>query len=167
MKIINTLLNIINNKRRGFQINEVMSGEHEFVSNNGQKKHLPFEFSGTWGTRDISKWIDPSSSKFLINDFTGTVTIGGLCKDVPFKGRLELKYFSENKLRYIFDFSHKNKDYHYVGEKVNIRLWNLPVSHTTCFGVLTEKKTGKLISRSVTHFRLQTIPKFLASLRFV
>jgi hypothetical protein len=39
------------------------------------------------------------------------------------------------------------------------------VSHTTCYGVLTEAASGKLVSKSVTHFRLATAPAFLASLR--
>jgi len=79
---------------------------------------------------------------------------------------LELAYFTEGKIRYTFDFSAKGKMYRYVGEKVNIRPWNLPVSHTTCFGTLVEKESGRLVSRSVTFFKLHTTPAFMASLRF-
>jgi hypothetical protein len=53
-----------------------------------------------------------------------------------------------------------------VGEKVNIKLWNLPVSHTTCVGRVTELESGKLISTSVTIFRMRTLPAFLGSFRF-
>ena len=50
-------------------------------------------------------------------------------------------------------------------QKRNIKPWNLPVSHTTCYGELTEAKSGKLVSRSVTYFRLKTLPSFLWSFR--
>ena len=150
---------------KGFWMDEVMTGDHEFEPGCGPKGKHFFEFRGTWGTNNFKEWLDSSSDKFMINDLKGKVTVGGLCKDIPLKGRLELKYFSENKIIYIFDFKYKNKTYHYIGEKVNIHLWNLPVAHTTCFGVLTNKKTGKLISRSLTHFRILSAPSFLASLR--
>ena len=119
----------------------------------------------TWGTDDLVRWLDHRSGTFLTQDLEGTVTVGGLCEAAPCKGRLELRYFDEHVLRYRFEFEVDGIRYRYVGEKVNIQPWNLPVSHTTCFGVVTELETGRLISRSVTHFRLSTIPGFLRSLR--
>ncbi len=56
--------------------------------------------------------------------------------------------------------------YQYVGQKVDIRPWNLPWSHTRCFGHLTRADTGELVSTSLTRFRLRSAPRFLASLRF-
>lgn len=152
--------------RGGFSIQEVMSGEHEFEPGCGPSGRYPFEFHVTWGTDKLLQWLDRSSETFLVSDLEGKVTVGGLCKEAPCKGQLELKYFGERRLRYTFDFQNDGTTYHFVGEKVNIRPWNLPVSHTTCFGVLTEKETGKLVSRSVTHFRFRSLPRFLASLRF-
>ncbi|MGC8928886.1 MAG: hypothetical protein ACP5QK_13325, partial [Myxococcota bacterium] len=64
-----------------------------------------------------------------------------------------------------FEFEVNGKRYLYIGEKVNIKPWNLPVSHTTCFGTIVERETNRLISRSVVFFRYSTIPSFLLSFR--
>ncbi|NMC71683.1 MAG: hypothetical protein GYA57_16670 [Myxococcales bacterium] len=149
----------------GFRMDEVMSGEHTFEPGCGPAGRHPFEFRVTWGPDDLWTWIDPDDPHFLTQSLEGTVTAGGLCENAPCRGRLELRYFDEHALRYTFEFEAAGKRYRYVGEKVNIQPWNLPVSHTTCYGVLTEADTGRLVSRSVTHFRLRTIPAFLRSLR--
>ena len=152
--------------RLGFRIDEVMSGTHEFEAGFGPAGKLPMSFRVTWGPDDIRTWINPGSGEFLTQPLEGTVTVGGLCKDAPCKGRLELRYFDEHALRYTFEFLGCGVRYEYVGEKVNIRPWNLPISHTTCYGRLTEADTGRLVSRSVTHFRLHTAPAFVGSFRF-
>lgn len=152
--------------RLGFRIVETMTGSHEFEDGRGPKGSHPFSFEARWGTANLGEWLKPSSGKFLVADLEGTVTAGGLGRNLPMTGRVELRYFKDRKIRYVFDFQNGNKAYRFTGEKVNIRPWNLPVSHTTCFGVVTEKESGRLISRSVTHFRLRTIPRFLGSLRF-
>jgi hypothetical protein len=157
---------MIAEKRLGFVMDEVMSGDHTFVPGMGPAGKFPFEFKVTWGPRELGPWINPFSDTFFTQPLEGTVTVGGLCEKAPCKGTLELAYFTEGKIRYSFDFKVKDKEYHFIGEKVNIRPWNLPVSHTTCFGTLVEKESGRLVSRSVTHFRLHTTPVFLASLRF-
>ena len=61
-------------------------------------------------------------------------------------------------LYFIFD----KKSYKFIGEKVNIKFTNLVTSHTTCFGTIVEADTLELISRSVTHFRLQDTVKFIS-----
>jgi hypothetical protein len=151
--------------RVGFRMDEVMSGDHAFEPGCGPEGRWPMSFAVTWGPDDLRAWIDPGSGEFLTQPLEGTVTVGGLCDDAPCRGRLELRYFDEHALRYTFEFSASGVRYRFVGEKVNIKPWNLPVSHTTCYGVLTELDTGRLVSRSVTHFRFRTIPAFLASLR--
>lgn len=123
------------------------------------------EFKGVWGAEDLGKFLDPGSKSFFSAFLNGTVTIDGLCMDAPMAGTLELRYVTERRIRYTFDFEAKGKAYHFVGEKVNILPWNLLFSHTTCFGRLTEKKTGKLVSTSVTFFKLASALKFLASFR--
>ncbi len=153
--------------RLGFRMDEVMTGWHEFEPGRGPAGQLPFEFQVTWGADDLRAWTDPHSPSFLRGRIEGTVTAGGLCEAAPCKGTLELRYFSDHRLRYDFTFDAGGKAWHYVAEKVNIQPWNLPVSHTTAFGVLTEAKTGKLVSRSVTHFRVCRSPAFLASFRLV
>ncbi|MBU2488142.1 MAG: hypothetical protein KKA60_02000 [Proteobacteria bacterium] len=160
------LKNMIGEGRVGFSMDEVMSGSHQFEPGMGPPGRHPFEFRVTWGPRNMAKWANPLNEEFMTQPLEGTVTVGGMCYRVPCKGTLELAYFTEGKIRYTFEVSVEGKDYHFVGEKVNIRPWNLPVSHTTCFGTLVEKETGKLVSRSVTFFKLWRTPTFLASLRF-
>ncbi len=151
----------------GFRMDEVMSGDHAFEADCGDSTaRRPMQFKVTWGPESISEWIDPRSDKFLWQELEGSVSVDGLCDETPCKGTLELKYLDGQFLRYDFRFDVEGKPYRFVGEKVNIWPWNLPVSHTTCYGVLTEADTGKLISKSVTHFRFRTIPAFLASMRF-
>ncbi len=162
---VEDLQNMIKERRVGFQIEELMSGEHEFETGMGPEGKYPFEFKVKWGPKNISAWLNPKSEEFLTQPLWGTVTAGGLCYDAPCEGTLELAYFSERKIRYTFDFQAYAKEYHFVGEKVNILPWNLPVSHTTCFGTVTEKDTGKLVSRSVTYFKWWTAPFFIASFR--
>jgi hypothetical protein len=162
---IDDLVAMVRERRLGFAVDEVMSGYHRFEPGFGSAGRLPMEFRVTWGTKNLRRYLDPKGDRFLVNNLEGSVSIGCLCKDVPCKGTLELKYFSEQAIRYSFVFEIDGKAYHYVGEKVNIWPWNLHVSHTICFGTLVETETGKLVSRSVTRFRLRTFPAFLASFR--
>lgn len=157
----------INEGRIGFQMDEIMSGEHEFEPGMGPEGKHAFEFCVTWGPEDISSWINPQSENFMTQPLQGTITAGGLCNHAPCRGTLKLAYFSEHKIRYIFDFKAKGTDYQFIGEKVNIKPWNLPVSHTTCFGTVVEKETNKLVSRSVTFFRMRTAPAFMTSFRII
>ena len=75
------------------------------------------------------------------------------------------QYFKDHIIRYSFDFTVNYINYGFVGEKVNILPWNILTSHTTCFGRLVEKDTGKLISTSVTFFKLSKMLSFLSSIR--
>ncbi|MCP5069301.1 MAG: SDR family oxidoreductase [bacterium] len=150
----------------GFRITEVMRGEHEFESAFGSAGGRPMEFSVRWGTNEVRHWVDPSGGRFLVNDLEGSVTIDGLCRDAPCKGTLELRYLEDRTIRYAFGFEADGMAYRYEGQKVDIRPWNLPWSHTRCFGRLTRADTGALVSTSLTRFYLRSSPRFLASLRF-
>ncbi len=154
-------------KRVGFEIDEVMTGEHEFEPGFGPPGRRFMEFRVTWGTQDVSRWVNPKTADFMRSPLRGTVTVAGLCEDVPVQGTLTLAYFSEQKIRYEFEFDVAGARYHFIGEKINLRPWNLHVTHTTCYGRLTEVATGKLVSKSITHFRLRSAPAFLWSLRLV
>lgn len=149
----------------GFKIDEVMTGTHRFVGGTGPEGEFPMEFKVAWGPTNVRKWANPNDDDFMTQPMKGTVTVGGLCTDTPCEGTLFLRYFSDHRIRYEFDFAVKDVEYHYAGEKVNIWPWNLPVSHTTCFGVITEAATNRLISRSVTFFRLRTLLGFIGSFR--
>ncbi|MCX7944807.1 MAG: hypothetical protein N2746_09905 [Deltaproteobacteria bacterium] len=159
------IVKLIMGRQIGFEMRERMNGTHRFENGYGPDGVFPIEFDVVWGTSNILDWINPKSERFLVNDLSGHITVGGFCENAEVKGTLELKYFTEFKIRYKFEFEKDNKLYVYVGEKVNIKPWNLPVSHTTCFGTILEKDSGRLVSRSVVFFRYSTIPSFLLSLR--
>ncbi len=165
MGLVSNLVERIRGHGLGFRMDEVMSGTHRFEPGAGPEGEHPMEFRVTWGPDHLSAWLDPRKEGFLRQPLEGRVTVGGLCSNVPCKGTLALDYFRGNRIVYSFDFTVDDTEYHFVGEKVNIKPWNLPVSHTTCYGVLTEKETGKLVSRSVTHFRLNTALDFVLSFR--
>ena len=161
-------ITMLDERRVGFEIDEIMTGKHEFEKGFGSSGKKFMEFRGTWGPKHISQFLNPKSNKFCMSELEGTVTIEELCADVPMKGTLTLSYFREHKLLYIFDFSVDSKKYHFVGEKVNVRLWRfweLPKTHTICYGKLTLKDTGELVSKSITHFRLRTSLRFIKSFR--
>jgi NAD(P)-dependent dehydrogenase (short-subunit alcohol dehydrogenase family) len=162
------LATMLDERRVGFEIDEIMTGEHEFEKGFGPSGKKSMEFRATWGPKHISQFFNPRSNKFCVGELEGTVTIEGLCTDVPIRGTLTLSYFREHKLRYIFDFSVNSKGYHFVGEKINVRLWRfweLPKTHTTCYGKLTLADTSELVSKSITYFRFRTSLRFIRSFR--
>ena len=166
MRRFSDLSRMLQERRLGFATDEVMTGQHRFEPGFGPEGELPFEFRVTWGPPNVLAWLDPADPAFMKHTLKGTVTAGGLGEDLPCEGSLDLLYFTKHLIRYAFTFEARGTVYRYVGEKVNIKLWNLPVSHTTCFGRLTERESGRLVSTSVTHFRLRTLPAFLGSFRF-
>ncbi len=166
MRRVRDLKKMIRDRRFGFATDEVMIGYHRFEPGQGPEGELPFEFRVTWGPPNLFRWLDPADDQFMLHHLEGKVTVGGWGEGIPCVGSLELLYFTEHRIRYSFELEHDGAAYRYVGEKVNIKLWNLPVSHTTCFGRLTEVESGKLISTSVTHFRMRTLPAFVLSFRF-
>lgn len=156
---------MIQEGRFGFLVDEVMSGEHSFEPAFGSPEKRPMEFRVSWGSKQIRKWANPAHHRFLTSDLHGSVTVDGLCYHSPCSGSLELRYFKDQTVRYTFGFEVGGASYSYVGEKVNIRLRNLPWSHTTCFGRVVLQETGQLVSTSVTRFRVRSLPRFVASLR--
>lgn len=161
-------IKMLSEGRIGFTINEVMSGIHNFIDGPDRNVDYPLEFRVTWGNRNLlTRFLNPFDKMFMTAPMEGEVTVGGLVENAKCTGRLELRYFTEAKIRYIFDFEDKNgKKYNFIGEKINIKPWNLYWSHTTCYGTLKEADTGKEVSRSITYFRLVTIPAFLWSLKW-
>ncbi len=149
----------------GFTMDEVMSGEHEWTEKNEGKQ--PMEFKVTWGAESLLQWANPFLPDFMTNTLEGTVTIGGLCEDAPCYGKLELRYFTEQKIRYTFSFEVDGEEYEFIGEKREIYPWNLPYSHTCCFGELRKAGEDKIISKSITHFHWDTLPEFLGSFELV
>ncbi len=151
----------------GFRIRETMSGHHEFALGQGPAGRHPFAFHIQWGPDRLLDWLNPLGEQFLWQEVQGEVEIGGLCERTPCTGTLSMEYFKLQRIRYTLDFELNSVSYRFIGEKSNIRPWNLATSHTTCFGTLVELGSGKLVSTSVTEFRMRDIPRFVASLRWV
>ncbi len=158
-------LSALKERRLGFHIDECMTGTHELEPGGGPQGSRFMEFRVRWGPRDVLTWADPRGEQFMTQPMEGTITIDGLCRNTPCQGTFELKYFTGAKIRYTLHFEVDGTAYTYVGEKLNIRPWNLPVSHTTCFGTLIESDSKRLISRSITFFRFRTALSFAGSFR--
>ena len=166
MGFLNTVKTMVSEKRIGFTMDEIMTGTHEFVEGKGPKGIHPMEYRVTWGNKNFAKWINPFGGEFMANTLSGKVDIGGLVVDADCEGTLELLYFQEQKIRYAFEFSDdKGNRYRYVGEKRDIRPWNLHRTHTTCYGEITELETGEAISRGIVYFRVSTMIPFMLSFR--
>ncbi len=159
------LLDRLRHGRFGFRLTEDMSGWHEFLPGRGPEGRLPFSFHVDWGVDRLGDCVARDGGLHFVQSLAGTVTVGGLCGPVPCQGTLDLRYLADARLVYDFTFTANDVKYRWVGQKVNVRPWNLPVSHTTCFGTLTEVKSGRLVSRGVVHFRLATVPAFVLSAR--
>ncbi len=165
MASIREWLDAIRDGRVGFSMFETMSGSHRFWNDRGPGGRHPFRFEVEWGTRRLGKWLDPHGDDFLLHEMKGTITAEGLCNDTPCSGQLRLRYFDEHRLEYSLDFQAGGRNLHFVGEKVNIKLWNLPVSHTVCFGVIFDVDDGVLVSTSESYFRFSSVPSFVGSFR--
>lgn len=146
----------------GFRARERMRGHHEFHDGYGPPGRHPFVFRASWGPDRLRDWLDPRKPSFLWQTLDGEVLAGGLCDWTPFTGTLHLQYLPQRRIRYDFEFDVNGKVYRYIGDKTNLRLWNLAVTHTTCHGVVTEQATGKLVSTGVTLFHLRDLPRLLA-----
>lgn len=149
----------------GFRIVETMEGTHTFTESFGGQEGLPFRFKAEWGPDDIKAWLNPKSETFLTQPLAGIITVGGLCEEAAMEGTLQLRYFKDKTIRYNFRFAVDGEEYRYMGEKVNILPHNLLTSHTTCFGTITRLSDDALVSRSISYFKLSTLPEFLLSFR--
>lgn len=149
-------------------MDEIMTGTHRFMDGKGPEGEHPMEYRVTWGHENVTKWINPLGGEFLVNTLSGKVDVGGLVVDADCEGTLELRYLQDQLIRYTFTFKDDNgKAYQYIGEKRELRPWNLHRTHTICYGQITELATGEVVSEGIVYFRMSTIPQFLLSFRFV
>ncbi len=156
--------------RIGFKMNEIMSGSHSFTkeySSNHKETDVerPMEFNIDWGPDSVTTWLNPFGGSFMKQPAKGTMTIEGLCDEVPCEGTLELKYIQNQSIKYTLDFEAQGMRLRYIGEKTNIKPWNVHKTHTTCKGKLYDKSTNRVVSESVTYFRLSTALDFVGSFR--
>ena len=160
-------------RRLGFRMNETMRGTHRLVKDYETRdgniipagSELPFEFSCKWGHPNLVDYFNPLGNDFCSALLTGTVTIGGVCEAASMRGSLEFRYLTESLIRYAFDFEVDGRPYAFVGEKRDIRPWNLHRTHTTCFGTVTDVEDGTKLCDAVVHFDLKELPTFAGSLR--
>jgi hypothetical protein len=150
--------------RVGFLVDETMTGIHEGAET-GARALRPLEFRITWGPERLGDWLNPYGVRCMDQRAHGTISVDGLCDAAPCDGFLKLDYLRGGRIRYSLDFEVDGNSYRYMGAKVNIRPWNLPVSHTTCFGRIIDLRTGTVISNSVVYFRLSSLPAFARSVR--
>jgi len=152
----------------GFKMDELMVGTHTFSDGSHKSKEYPLNFSLTWGSPDLLKFLNPSSEDFLSSRVKGFITVGGLANKADCNGTLKLMYFTKRKIHYELDFKGNNdRAYKYVGEKVNLWPWNLHKTHVTCYGTIKDIETGKIISNSLVHFPYRETLDFIMSARLV
>jgi hypothetical protein len=164
------LFTMLAERRVGFRVVEEMRGTHRFLRDYppGQVTagtELPFAFTASWGHRELLRYLRPGSGDFLRAEMTGSVSAGGLCREAPLEGTLELRYLQDATIRYVFEFEAQGRTMRFDGEKRDIRPWNLHRTHTTCHGTINDVAMGEPLSDAVVHFALGGLPRFLASLR--
>lgn len=142
----------------GFRVRERMVGWHELTADGVRR---PLSFEGEWGPDSVRAWADPRKPTFLWQRMRGTIDADGLCAAAPFEGTLQLEYFGPRRIRYTLDFDAGGRALRLVGDKENLRWWNLLVTHTTCFVTITELATGALVSRGTVLFRMRDLPGLL------
>jgi hypothetical protein len=149
----------------GFRIDETMRGWHEPLDEPGARRR--FELRCSWGPDRLGEWLDPRGPGFLWQELTGTVEAEGLTAGpAPARGTLELDYLGARRIRYRVDFPRADgAPLRFLGDKVELRPWNLLVSHTTCTGSIVELGSGRLLSTVALTFRLRDLPRMLLSLR--
>jgi len=150
----------------GFKIDESMVGWHRLYNEGFCLTKMPFRFDITWGPENIKKFLDIQSDSFMRAPLEGYVEAPGIIDKARCFGNIKLDY-ANGKIEYDFKFKEEHDgwimQYHYHGEKTGIKPWNLPWTHTTCYGAVTS--FGRLISTGVTYFELKSIPTFIRSLR--
>jgi hypothetical protein len=157
---------MVEQQRLGFEAEELMRGAHRFLPGAGAEGEHPFEFTVRWGARHLLDWLNPLGPGFMSNWLEGHVSVGGLVEQAACAGTLDLRYFQEGKIRYTFDFKDGDgRAYRFVGEKRDIRPWNLHRTHATCFGTVTDLGSGQPVSESVTYFEWRTLPAFLSTFK--
>jgi hypothetical protein len=165
------LQRMITERRLGFRMSETMKGTHTFCrdwSAGGVQAGatLPLEFTVTWGADHLEQFLNPLHEQFMQTALQGAVHAGGLGDGMALEGTLWLGYLERAAIRYEFQFTAHGRTWRYVGEKREIRPWNLHRTHTTCYGTVTEVESNLRLSDSIVYFDLKTLPAFLASWRW-
>jgi len=164
---------------RGFKISETMSGTHAFVGDyENCKINLPLYFKIDWSYKNTLECLKRLvTMKPVTFEVKGRFFAEGLCDEIDCVGGMHLDYFGNHTISYCLEmrnpsysrvssFEKINEHYFFIGDKINIKPWNLLTSHTTCYGIITNGK-GELISKCKVFFKLRTLPAMLASFSWV
>lgn len=151
-----------------FRFTETMRGQHHFVDPAyGDSTDRLIWFRLNWGAPLLSA-LNPFSPDYFENAASGSISVQGLTSSlVPCEGHLRIDYLRHQRITYELNFENKNERFCFIGEKVDVDLRRpieLIKTHTTCYGAISNAN-GKVISKSVVHFPLDTTLRFLRSLR--
>lgn len=164
------LLRLLGERSIGFRMEERMEGTHRYrrafpESGVQAGEEHPLELRARWGHPRLRGFLSPGSDDFLTAELEGTVSAGGLCQDAPIRGALELRYFIDATIRYRFEFQGTGGGFSFLGEKRELRPWNLHRTHTVCYGTIRRLGDGETLSEATLRFDLAQLPAFLASFR--
>lgn len=149
----------------GFRMHERMSGEHQFTDAVDQDGTHPMSFEIDWGPSSILRWFNPATSEFLRHPMSGEVSVGGLCQSTDLSGTMTLRYFTDSKIYYDFQFEVNGTNYQYSGEKRDLRPTNFHSTHRTLHGQIRRVHDDVVISNSTLYFHWKDLPSMLASFR--
>ena len=165
------LLRSLGGRSLGFTMEERMSGTHRFrrdfpAGGVTAGEERPLELRARWGHPRLLGFLSPGSEEFLTAELAGTLEAGGLCRAAPIRGTLELRYFVDATIRYRFELrGDDGVAYRFLGEKREIRPWNLHRTHTICRGTIERAEDGETLSDVTVRFDLAELPSFLSSFR--
>jgi len=151
----------------GCTTHEYGTGTHELIGAATGTGPLPIRFDLELRIGSLADFLNPRSEDDVrgMIQCQGTFSAEGLVHDVPCRGTLDLRLATENRLRYDLRFTGPDgQDLLFVGEKVNVRLWNLYRTLFTCYGTIYDQSTGEAISRSTVYF-YRSSPGFVTNLR--
>jgi len=134
------------------QFAETMAGS--FTDNAGNKGPIVFTV----------KAVASKAKAFVTGSpmrLEGTMTVGGICRDVPATGSLEVRLLTHREIVYTLAFMGDcGATYRYVGKKT-VSALNLLKSMTTLRGDLLRE--NEVIGTAELSFSLRDIPEFMKS----
>ena len=129
-------------------------GKHRILTEDKAMNEKPIRFDLDLIVDSFSDFCNsaPGNETYGVIDCQGFFHADGLVRRSKCYGKLELRVFSEKKLRYTLFFDGENgRHYKYVGEKVNISPWNLMISFFTCYGTIYDSETLAHVSESTVY----------------
>lgn len=134
------------------QFAETMAGS--FTDNSGNKSPIVFTVKAM--ASKAKAFVTGSPMRL-----DGTMTVGGICRDVPATGSLEVRLLTHREIIYTLVFMGDcGATYRYVGKK-NVTALKLLKSMTTLRGELWRE--NEVVGTAELSFSLRDIPEFVKS----